>query len=97
MTRTTDITSFTALRKNLRGELDRVRSSGRPLFVTTNGLAEAVLLSPAQFDELVGKAELVESLAALERGMADGKAGRVRPMREGVQQIADERGVTLER
>ena len=97
MTRTTDITSFTDLRTNLRGELDRVRSSGRPLFVTTNGQAEAVLLSPAQFDELVGKAELVESLAAIERGMADVKAGRVRPMREGVQQIADELGVTLDR
>lgn len=96
MTRTTDITSFTELRKSLRPQLDRVRASGRPLFVTTNGQTEAVLLSPEVFDELVGKAELVESLASIERGVEDAKAGRVRPMREGIRQIADELGVTLD-
>lgn len=96
MTRSTDITSFTDLRKNLRGQLDRLRDLGRPLFVTTNGHTEAVLLSPQVFDELVGKAELAESLAAIERGMEDAKAGRTRPMREGIQQIADELGVRLE-
>ncbi len=37
MARSTDITSFTDLRKNLRQRLDGVRESGRPLFVTTNG------------------------------------------------------------
>ena len=95
MTRSTDITSFTDLRKNLRGQLDRVRGSGRPLFVTTNGQTEAVLLSPEQFDKLAAKAELVESLAAIERGMEDAKAGRVRPMRDSIRQLADELGVTL--
>ena len=97
MTRTTDITSFTELRNSLRPQLDRVRTSGRPLFVTTNGQAEAVLLSPEVFDELVGKAELVESLASIERGVEDAKAGRVRPMRDGIRQIADELGLTLDR
>ena len=97
MIRTTDITSFTELRNSLRPQLDRVRTSGRPLFVTTNGQAEAVLLSPEVFDELVGKAELVESLISIERGVEDAKAGRVRPMRDGIRQIADELGLTLDR
>ncbi|MFG0293767.1 MAG: type II toxin-antitoxin system Phd/YefM family antitoxin [Phycisphaerales bacterium JB050] len=97
MTRTTDITSFTDLRKNLRVRIDRVRELGRPLFVTTNGQTDAVVLSPEQFDELVGKAELLESVASIERGMRDGEAGRVRPMRDGIKQIADELGITLDR
>lgn len=96
MTRTTDITSFTDLRNNLRPQLNQVRDSGRPLFVTTNGQTEAVVLSREAFDELQSKAELVESLAAIERGVQDAKAGRVRPMREGIRQIADEFGVTLD-
>lgn len=96
MTRTTDITSFTDLRNNLRPQLNHVRSTGRPLFVTTNGQTEVVLLSPEAFDELQGKAELVESLASIERGVKDAEAGRVRPMREGIRQIAEEFGVSLD-
>ena len=97
MTRSTDITSFTELRQNLRVRLDGLRGSGRPLFVTTNGQTEAVLLSPEQFDELVTKAELADSLASIERGAEDAKAGRVRPLREGLRQIAGELGVNLDR
>lgn len=96
MTRSTDITSFTDLRKNLRPQLDRVRKSGRPLFVTTNGQTEAVLLSPEAFDELTGKADLLESLATIERGVEDVKAGRTKPARQGIQQIADELGIPLD-
>jgi len=97
MTRSTDITSFTDLRQNLRIQIDRLRGSGRPLFVTTNGQTDAVLLSPEKFDDLVSKAELAESLASIERGAEDAKAGRVRPLRDGIRQIAEELGVTLDR
>lgn len=97
MTRTTDITSFTELRNNLRGELDRIHLSGRPLFVTSKGHPEAVLLSPDAFDRLADKADLVDSLAGIERGLADVAAGRVRPMREGLSQIAEELGLNLDR
>lgn len=87
MTRSTDITSFTDLRNNLRGQFDRVRDTGRPLFVTTNGHTEAVLLSPETFDTLVSKAELADSLAAIERGVEDVAAGRTRPFAEGIREI----------
>ena len=43
-----------------------------------------------------GKAELVESLASIERGLEDASAGRVRPMRDGIREIAGELGVTLD-
>lgn len=97
MTRSTDITSFTDLRRNLRVQLDRIQSTGRPLFVTTNGQTEAVVLSASRFDELISKAELAESLASIERGAEDAKAGRTRPMRDGIRQIAEDLGVTLDR
>ena len=79
MTRSTDITNFTDFRTRLRDHLNQRKATGRPLFVTTNGETEAVVLSPAAFDELVEQAELSKSLALLDRSTEDIKAGRRRP------------------
>lgn len=95
MTRTTDITTFSDLRQNMRERLDRLKQTGRPLYVTSNGEPDAVVLSPGAFDELMDKADLAENLAALDRGMEDAKAGRVRDFREGIRGIADELGLKL--
>jgi prevent-host-death family protein len=97
MTRTTDITTFSDLRQNLRERLDRLKETGRPLYVTSNGEPDAVVLSPRAFDALMEKAELAEHLAAIDRGAADAKAGRVRGFREGVRAIAEKRGLKLDR
>lgn len=96
MTRSTDITSTSELRQNLREQLDRLKATGRPLYVTTNGETDAVVLSPGAFDELVEKAELFDSLKSIDRSMEDYKAGRVRPIREVVQGIARELGLKLD-
>jgi antitoxin YefM len=45
-----------------------LQSSGRPLIITQNGKPSAVLLSPADYDELVYRKSLLDSV---ERGMAD--------------------------
>jgi len=97
MTRSTDITSVTELRNNFRGQIDRARETGRPLFVTTNGHTEAVLLSPAAFDALMDKVELADSIQAIERGLADARAGRTRPLKDAVRDIAAELGLELHR
>lgn len=90
MIRTTDITSTSELRQNLRQRLDRLKASGRPLYVTTNGETDAVMLSPTAFDELVEKAQLIDSLKAIDRSMDDYKKGRARPFRKAMQNIASE-------
>jgi PHD/YefM family antitoxin component YafN of YafNO toxin-antitoxin module len=97
MIRTTDITSFTDFRSRLRDHLDQRKATGRPLFVTTNGETEAVVLSPSAFDELMDQADLARSLALLDRSMEDIKAGRTRPAKAAIQQIADELNLTLDR
>ena len=97
MAHTTDITNFTEHRKHLREHLTQVRRTGRPLFITTNGKAEAVLLSPEAYDELADKAELVESLAMMDRGVEDIRAGRTRPAKTALREVADELGLKLDR
>lgn len=97
MTRSSDITSFTDFRTRLRDHLDQRKTTGRPLFVTTNGETEAVVLSPAAFDELMDQAELARSLSLLDRSADDIKAGRTRPAKAALREIADELRLKLDR
>lgn len=95
--RSDDITSFTEHRKHLRDHLRRVQETGRPLYITTNGHTDAVVLSPAAYDALADKAELAESLSLLERSMEDVKAGRTQPAKSALERIAIELGLKLDR
>ena len=97
MTRTDDITSFTEHRQHLRDHLRRVRETGRPLYVTTNGRTDAVVLSPEAYDSLVDKAELAESLTVLERSMEDITEGRTQPAKQALKKVADKLGLKLDR
>ena len=67
MARSTDVTSFTEHRRHLRAHLRQVRETGRPLFVTTNGRTDAVVLSSEAYDAMADQAELARSLAMVER------------------------------
>lgn len=97
MARTTDITSFTEHRQNLRSHLEQVRETGRPLFVTTNGHTDAVVLSPEAYDALSEKAELAESLASIERSRDQVRRGKTRAAKAALKKLADELGLKLER
>ena len=97
MARSTDITGFTEHRRNLRAHLRQVRETGRPLFITTNGETNAVVLSPQAYDALADKAELAESLAMIDRSMEDIRTGRTQPAKPALEKIADEFGLKLDR
>lgn len=97
MTRSTDITSFTDLRKNLRQRLDGVRASDRPLFVTTNGQTEAVVLSPHAYDELADRADLPAIVDMIRRSERDIAEGRVVDAHEGLTGLAAKHDLDLGR
>ena len=97
MTRSTDITSFTEHRQHLRDHFAQVKETGRPLYITNNGETDAVVMSPEAYDALAEKAELLDSLAMLDRSMEDIKEGRTQPAKEALREIADELGLKLSR
>ena len=76
MSRSDDITTFTEHRAHLRDHLRKVNETGRPLFITTNGSTDAVVLSPRAYDALAQKAELADSLTMLDRAMEQVRTGR---------------------
>lgn len=54
--------------------LNEVKSSHRPLVITQNGKAAAVLIAPADFDFLTEQIRFVDAVKA---GLADVQEGRV--------------------
>lgn len=97
MARAQDIKSFTEHRKHLREHLSQVRETGRPLFITTHGQADAVVLSPEAYDALADKAELAESLALLDRSDANIRSGRTKQAKAALRATAKKLGLKLER
>lgn len=96
MTRSTDITSLTDYRQNMREHISMVQETGRPLYVTSNGRTAAVVLSPEAYDALLDKAELADTLIMLQKSEEDIKAGRVMDARTAIREIAAELGLDLD-
>lgn len=89
MVRSTDITSFTEHRQHLREHIDQVNKTGRPLYVTTNGKTEAVVLSPEAYDRLAEQAQAAEHLDSLRRSLEQSRSGRGIPLEDAVRQVAE--------
>ena len=75
---TRDIQSLSVFKRDTSKFLRQMKESGQPLVLTVNGKPAAVAIDPEDF-ELMRERERVESIAAVNRGIADMKAGRTRP------------------
>ncbi len=76
---TADIHSMTSFKRDSTGLLNRMKKSGRPLVLTVNGKAEAVVLDAASYREV---AEHLDAVAAIRRGLAEAKKGMGRSVGE---------------
>lgn len=69
-----DIVPIGELKAHLSERIRDLKARRRPLVVTQNGKAAAVMLAPEEFDRLTTQARFV---AALQEGLSDLDAGRV--------------------
>ncbi|MBI3418784.1 MAG: type II toxin-antitoxin system Phd/YefM family antitoxin [Proteobacteria bacterium] len=74
-----DIHPLTDFLRNTKTYGRRLKKTGRPTVLTVNGEAEFVVLHPLSYQRLAAKAARRNDYAALDRSIADMKAGRVRP------------------
>jgi prevent-host-death family protein len=71
-----NIVSLSDFKNKASRMLHEVQSSHRPLVITQNGKAAAVLISPADFDLLTEQVRFVD---AVQKGLTDVQHGRVLP------------------
>ena len=74
---TEDIRSVTELMRNTRQILDHMHKTGRPVILTVNGKADAVLIDAKKFEKHLKASNLARLLA---QGEEDITAGRTREM-----------------
>ncbi len=92
---TEDITSVSDFRTHTKRHLTRLKKTGRPEVLTTNGRAEGVVLSPAAYERMANLASLAESIQTIRRSVAELEAGKGRPALDFIDELARQHGVKL--
>ena len=63
--------------------------------LTVNGQAELVVQSAKAYQRLIDDQEILENLRSISRGLEQAERGESRPMREFLETLAGEHGITL--
>ena len=69
-------------RQDAESLIARVKASGRPVLLTVEGRAEAVLQDVVSYEAMVDRLREMEDLAAVREGLAQADAGMTRPAEE---------------
>lgn len=70
---TEDIRSITDLKRNTNSVLEQMHKNKRPVVLTVNGKAEAVLLNAKEFEKITSAFNLLKLLVPAEEDIRDGR------------------------
>jgi prevent-host-death family protein len=79
---TKDIQSLTTFRRQSGDFMKQLKKSKRPVVLTVNGKAAAVVQDAEAYQRLLDIAASADEDEAIRQGLEDVKAGRTRPARE---------------
>ncbi len=71
--------SLTDFRQKATETLDRLNETGDAEIITVNGVARAILLAPAIYDQLARESQLNTDISIMRQAMSELKAGKGRP------------------
>ena len=70
---TKDIHSITELKRNTHSLLSQVKKTNRPIILTVNGKAEAVLLGAEEYEKISSSFKLLKLLLSAEEDIKEGR------------------------
>jgi len=76
---TKDIQSLTTFRRNSGDFMKQLKKTKRPIILTVNGKAEAVVQDAESYQRLLDIAAKGDAHEGIRQGVSDIKAGRVKP------------------
>jgi PHD/YefM family antitoxin component YafN of YafNO toxin-antitoxin module len=83
----TDIQAMTTFRRNPGKFMKHLKRTKRPLILTINGKAEAILQDAEAYQRLLDIAAQADPLEGIRQGLEDAKKGRVRGARKALEQF----------
>jgi prevent-host-death family protein len=86
-----DIRSVTDLKRNTRSLLDQIHKTGRPVVLTVNGKADAVLMNAKAYEIYLTAINLARELVSAERDVTH---HRVRPARAFLKEFKHARSIS---
>jgi PHD/YefM family antitoxin component YafN of YafNO toxin-antitoxin module len=90
-----NVHALSDFQRNAKKHIRKLKASGKPAVLTVNGQAEVVIQSAEAYQKLLRDGELLESLRSVSRGLEQAKRGDGRPMREFLETLAKEHGISL--
>ena len=90
-----NIHSLSDFQRNTKDHIRKLKRSGRPAVLTVNGEAEVVVQSAEAYQKLLEDHELLESIRGISRGLEQAERGEGRSMREFLEALAKEHGISL--
>lgn len=88
-----DIQAMTTFRRNPAKFMRHLKKTKKPLVLTVNGKAEAVVQDAEAYQRLLDIAARVDALEGFRQGMEDVRKGRVRPAREALESFRRSRAI----
>jgi PHD/YefM family antitoxin component YafN of YafNO toxin-antitoxin module len=83
----TDIQSLTSFRRSSGAFMKHLRKSKRPLVLTVNGKAAAVVQDAEAYQRLLDIAARADAEEGIRQGLEDAGKGRIRPARQFFQEF----------
>jgi len=90
---TKDIQSLTTFRRRSADFMKLLKRSKRPVVLTVNGKAAAVVQDAAAYQRLLDVAARADAREGIRQGMEDSKKGKMRPAREFFEEFETENGL----
>ena len=79
---TRDIQSLSTFKRDTSKFLKQMKRTGQPIILTVNGKAAAVIIDPDDYEQYEREKEHLDTIAGVQRGIADMKAGHVKDAEE---------------
>lgn len=83
------IDSLVSFTNDPRRFLEKLRRNGQPILLTDEGENGVVVQDAASYQRFLERVDQLETIAAVKEGLQDVAAGRTRPMREALAELAE--------
>jgi PHD/YefM family antitoxin component YafN of YafNO toxin-antitoxin module len=90
----TDIQSLTEFRRGSARMINQLKKSKRPMVLTVNGKAAAVVQDAGAYQRLLDLAAGADAREGVRQGLEDARKGRARPAREFFREFEVARGLS---